>query len=105
MSKFVHHADLTCYAQQGSFNAGHKQIERYTFPFSGAPDKIKESVKLAIAEALEARDRRGGLKVGRLHVELDEENPGSGRVVDHLPRFEQGDQQQEKPLPPGKPAK
>lgn len=94
MAKFVHHADLTCLAQAGAFNAGHLQIERYTYPFSGPADKTKQSVMFAIKEALAGREARG-LLGGRLHVELDEENPGSGHVVDHLPRWStpEGNQQ------------
>lgn len=86
MSKFVHHPDLTCLAQAGAFNAGHFQIERYAFPFSGPAEKIKTSVRSAIKEALEARENRS-VKGGRLHVEIDEDEPGSGRVVDHVPRW------------------
>src|SRR3990167_2243395 len=93
--KYVHHADLTCLAQAGSFNAGHFQIERYTFPFTGPEGKEKDSVRHAIKEAIEARENRG-VSGGRLHVELDEENPGSGRVVDHVPRWTTSDGVQEK---------
>lgn len=84
--KYVHDANLTCYAQAGAFNINHFQIERYTYPFTGPEGKVKESVRYAVKEALEARTARGVLG-GRLHVELDEDSPGSGRVVDHVPRW------------------
>lgn len=92
--KYVHHPDLTCYAQAGAFNAGHFQIERYAFVFAGPENKLKESVRSAVREALEARANRG-VAGGRLHVELDEDTPGAGRVVDHVPRWTtaQGEEQ------------
>lgn len=86
MSKFVHHPDLTCLAQAVANNVSHFQIERYTFPFAGPEKKIKESVRYAVKEALEARHNRG-VSGGRLHVEIDEDEPGAGRVVDHVPRW------------------
>jgi hypothetical protein len=85
MEKYVHDANLTCLAQAVAHDAGHQQIERYTFPFRGPPEGIKEMVRFAVQRALESRRNRG-LKSGRLHVELDEDLPGAGRVVDHIPR-------------------
>lgn len=85
--KYVHHADLTCLVQAQSFQAQHEQIERYTFPFRGPVDKVKDAVRVAAQLALESRAKRG-CRSGRLHVELDEDCPGSGRVVDHIARID-----------------
>ena len=83
--KYVHHPDLTCLVQAMCFDAEHGQIERYTFPFSASPSNVKTAVRKAVEAALAARRARR-MTSGRMHVELDEDNPGSGRVVDHLPR-------------------
>lgn len=83
---YVMHEDLTCLAQAGGFNAGHFQIERYEFLFEGSEKALKQSVRSAVREAMEAREKRG-VQGGRLHVELDSERPGAGRVVDHVPRW------------------
>lgn len=83
--KYVHNPDLTCLAQLICFDANQGQIERYTFPFSAPPGMVKTAVRKAVAAALESRAKRR-MTSGRIHVELDEDNPGSGRVVDHLPR-------------------
>lgn len=87
-NQYTHHPDYTCLAQVATFNAGHRQIERYTFPFSAVNGKNEKlAVMGAIAEAMESRRKRG-MDAGRLHVEMDLEHPGHGRVVDHLPRSE-----------------
>jgi len=90
--QFVHHADLTCLAQAASFTAQQQQLERYTFPFAGTPGddfSVKSAVKQAIQRALESRANRG-TSTGRMHVELDLDNPGTGRVVDHIARIGDG---------------
>jgi hypothetical protein len=90
--KYVHHADFTCLTQSISFSAAHKQLERYTFPFSGQDGgdgmAVKSAVRAAVKQALQFRANRG-ITIGRMHVEMDEDNPGSGRVVDHVARIEE----------------
>lgn len=82
----MHHADYTCLAQKIAFDSAHRQIERYCYPFKTAPGADeKTSVRSAINEAMEARRKRD-IRIGRMHVEIDLDNPGCGRVVDHLPR-------------------
>ena len=82
----MHHADYTCLAQAIAFTAEHRQIERYCYPFKTAPGADeKTSVRSAINAAMEARRKRD-IRIGRMHVEIDLDNPGCGRVVDHLPR-------------------
>lgn len=88
--KFVHHPDYTCLTQAKAFDVGQRQLERYTFPFSGVAGddtSIKTAVKVAIQQALESRANRG-TNIGRMHVELDDDNPGTGRVVDVIARLE-----------------
>lgn len=85
-NSFVHHADYTCLSQAVAFAAEHRQIERYCYPFKTSPGSDeKTAVRAAINEAMEARRKRD-IRIGRMHVEIDLDNPGCGRVVDHLPR-------------------
>lgn len=84
--KYVHHPDYTCLTQYHAFDAGHQQIERYTFPFKAHSEElVKDAIRAATKAAIESRGKRG-LSTGRLHVEIDEDAPFSGRVVDHIPR-------------------
>lgn len=86
--KYVHHPDFTCLSQSIAFSRNQTQTERYEYPFVGPPEHMKANVRIAVYAALEAREKRG-ISAGRMHVEIDEDNPGGGRVVDNVQRLEE----------------
>lgn len=80
--RYIHSADLTCLAEAIGFDARHRQLQEYLYPFRAeSPNHLKDAVRGAIGQAMSSRGK-AKINHGRMFVELNDDDPLSGRVRD-----------------------